>query len=779
MSTALAIDQLETWSHSLGLMPVPLFGQAAERRHVLLNGSKGNFCLDLADEDAEEGTERDRAWSSDVGHYIKVNRDKVRVWRWDQTQPEEYSHRLVADNIVKFQNYLEERQPTKTESIVSHFISIYRQVRNLLGADVAGPDALQAFLYILASAEAEGGRHAAAIDWPKLPRAQELASLLSTSDRDLLVHDMRSTRSGDQLRPILPLVMRHASGRLFQEAHYLVELDPQQGLFSASEAKRANRDSSAQGAYFTPSSLVRTVVEEAFKAQPVPDRAITIVDPACGSAEFLREALRQLEIRGHAHQVRLVGWDVSEAALAMAHFMLGWERSRSNLQIEIALDRRDALADADWRERPDYALMNPPFISWQEMGVDKRDHVTHVLGDLAMKRPDYASAFWLQAVNSLSATGVIGTVLPASLLDGASYVRLRECIASKVNPHLIARLGSHTVFAEAMVDAGLYIGTKAQLARDPLAVWSNHKAESSSRVLRRLRSITADRRTSVVVDEDGYSVYPVPGLGRDGTSWAPRSVASYGLLQQVRHLPKAEAIFDVSQGVITGLNGAFLVNRAYAESLPKPVQRHFRPAVVNNSISNGVLNTSVFVFYPYGKESITSEGQLEQKLGAFYNDVLLPQKQALSNRTGFKERWWCLTRPRERLSAMGPKIISTYFGGAGSFGWDSVGDHVPVQGYAWSLKDDALAGTELAYLALLNHPVMDTLLPGVSNNLAGGQWNLSERFVNQLPMPALDLEDGVTAVLISIGTSITKGEQPDRELWDDAVRRVFGINKWG
>lgn len=779
MSTAIAIDQLETWSRTLGLMPVPLFGQAGELRHVLLNGNKGNFCLDIADEDTEEGTERDRAWSSDVGHYIKVNRDKVCVWRWDQPAPEEYAHRLVADNIVKFQSYLEERQPTKAESIVSHFISIYRQVRNLLGAEVAGPDALQAYLYILASAESEGEQPVAGIDWSKLPRAQELATSLSASSREQLVRDMRSTRSGDQLRPILPLVMRHASGRLFQEAHYLVELDPQQGLFAAAEAKNAGRDSSAQGAYFTPSSLVRTVVEEAFRAQPVPDRAITIMDPACGSAEFLREAIRQLEIRGHRHPVRLIGWDVSEAALAMAHFMLGWERSRSSLQIEIALDRRDALAETAWQERPDYALMNPPFISWLEMGKEKRSHVTTVLGDLAMKRPDYASAFWLQAVNSLSPVGVIGSVLPASLLDGASYVQLRERIASKVKAHLIARLGSHTVFAEAMVDAGLYVGTKTPLDRAPLAVWSNHKAESSSRVLRRLRSISSQKRLSMEVDEDGYSVYPAPGLGAGGGSWAPRSMAAYRLLQQVRHLPKAGTLFDVSQGVITGLNSAFLVTSAYVEGLPKPVRRYFRPAVVNNSISNGVLATSVFVFYPYGREAIASEAQLELKLGAFYADVLRPQKQALASRAGFSDRWWCLTRPRERLGAVGSKIISTYFGGAGSFGWDGSGDHVPVQGYAWSLKDDALAGTELAYLALLNHPVMNTLLPGVSNNLAGGQWNLSERFVNQLPMPALTLDDGLTAVLMGIGASVTMGERPDPELWDDAIRRAFGIRKWG
>lgn len=776
MSLALAIDNLDTWRTQLGLMPVPLFGHQNERRHVLLNGGKGNFCLDLAADEQDNGAERNRAWSTDVGHYVKVDRSAVRVWRWDQSSPEVYKHELVADNIVKFQTYLEERQPSKTSSVVGHFMSIYRQVRTMLGERVSGPDALQAFLYLLASADEGMNGAVTRIDWTKLPRAQELAESLSSLQRAGLREDMVRVRPGDQLKPIIPLVLRHASGRLFQEAHYLVELDPQLSFFGASEARNVGHDS-VSGAFFTPSPLVRTVVEEALKAQPLIDADITVLDPACGSAEFLREALRQLQMRGHTHRVKLVGWDISPAALAMARFVLDWESSQSELDVEVVLEQRDALALDAWNTGARLILMNPPFISWQGMGEEQKRHLTDRLGALASKRPDYASAFFYSAVNALPDGGVIGAVLPASLLDGESYVELRKAIAADIKPHLIARLGSHTVFADAMVDAGLYVGVRGQLDRPPLAVWSNHKADSSARALRRLRSIRPATVKDCAIDNGDFSVYAADHLGRDGSSWAPRSYTAYRLLQEVRGLPQAKSLFDVSQGTITGLNSVYLVSREYVQALPKGERKYFRPAVVNNSIVDGVLNDATYVFYPHGKGlEIDSEETLVKKLKVFAADRLLPNKTALRKRSRIKpDQWWVLSLPRQKLDAIGPKILSTYFGGAGSFAWDPDGRYIPIQGYGWAPKTDEIAGCEEAYVALLNHSLTDILLSGVSNNLSGGQWNLSERYVNHLPLPKLQPNETLTEMLTVMGSALGKGDPPDRDLWTRTVHQAYGL----
>ena len=776
MSAALAIDNLDTWRTQLGLMPVPLFGQQNEQRYVLLNGGKGNFCLDLAADADDDGAERDRAWSSDVGHYVKVDREAVRVWRWDQSSPEAYKRGLVADNIVKFQTYLEDRQPSKTSSVVGHFIAIYRQVRTMLGEHVTGSDALQAFLYLLASADQQGVNTVARIDWNKMPRAQELAESLTQGQRTCLHEDMVRVRSGDQLKPIIPLVLRHASGRLFQEAHYLVELDPQLSFFGATEAKKVGHDA-LSGAFFTPSPLVRTVVEEALKARPFTDTDITVLDPACGSAEFLREALRQLQMRGHTRRVKLMGWDISPAALAMAQFALDWERAQSSLDVEVVLEQRDALALDAWDTGASLILMNPPFISWQGMSEAQKQRLTERLGPLASKRPDYASVFFYNAVSALPNEGVVGAVLPASVLDGESYVDLRAALSNKVSPHLIARLGSHTVFADAVVDAGLYVGVRAQLDRPALAVWSNHKADSSARALRRLRSVTPQTVLSCESDTGDFSVYPAVHLGRDGSSWAPRSLSAYRLLQAVGDLPRTKLLFDVSQGTITGLNTVFLVSREYVDALPKSERKYFRPAVVNSSIVNGVLNDATYVFYPHGKGlDIDSEETLVKKLKVFAADRLLPNKAALRKRSRIKpDQWWVLSLPRQKLDAVGPKILSTYFGGAGSFAWDPDGRYIPIQGYGWARKTDDIAGCEEAYLALLNHPLIDLLLSGVSNNVSGGQWNLSERYVNHLPLPQLRPDTGLTEILGGMGGAIAKGEALDRDLWDRTVYQAYGL----
>lgn len=777
MSTALAIDNLDTWRSQLGLMPVPLFGQPNERRHVLLNGGKGNFCLDLTGDADDHGAERDRAWSADVGHYVKVDRDSVQVWRWDQYTVETYKHALVADNIVKFQTYLEERQPSKTSSVVSHFMSIYRQVRTMLGKQVSGSEALQAFLYLLASADEGQNGAVTRIDWSMLPRAQELVGSLSNLQRDGLLEDMIHVRPGDQLKPIIPLVLRHASGRLFQEAHYLVELDPQLSFFGAPEAKKVAHDS-ASGAFFTPSPLVRTVVEEALKAQPSINADVTVLDPACGSAEFLREALRQLQMRGHMRRVKLVGWDISPAALAMAQFVLDWERSQSNIDVEVILKQQDALEVDNWNVGARLILMNPPFISWQGMGEEQKRRLTNRLGTLASKRPDYASAFFYNAVNALPNGGVIGAVLPASLLDGESYVELRKAIAAEVRPHLIARLGSHTVFADAVVDAGLYVGVRCdQLDRPPLAVWSNHKTDSSARALRRLRSVTPQVVKGYVADNGDYSVYAAEHLGQNGSSWAPRAYTAYKLLKEIQGLPLAKTLFDVSQGTITGLNSVFLVSRDYVENLPKGERKYFRPAVVNNSIVNGILNDATYVFYPHGRGlEIDSEETLIKKLKVFSADRLLPNKMALRKRSRIKQdEWWVLSLPRQKLDAVGPKILSTYFGGSGSFAWDPDGSYIPIQGYGWTPKAADITGCEEAYLALLNHPLTNILLSGVSNNLSGGQWNLSERYVNNLPLPRLQPRDPLAEALISMGSALSKGEPLDDHLWTRTVYQAYGL----
>src|SRR6185437_3044967 len=83
--------------------------------------------------------------------------------------------------------------------------------------------------------------------------------------------------------------------------------------------------------------------------------------------------------------------------------------------------------------RPDLILMNPPFVSWGDMGDPEKASVRQTLGPLLFGRPDTAIAFLAKALRSLRAGCALATVIPASLLESRAAEKLRSMIASDEN----------------------------------------------------------------------------------------------------------------------------------------------------------------------------------------------------------------------------------------------------------------------------------------------------------------------------------------------------------
>lgn len=100
--------------------------------------------------------------------------------------------------------------------------------------------------------------------------------------------------------------------------------------------------------------------------------------------------------------------------------------------------------------------------------------------------------------------------------------------------------------------------------------------------------------------------------------------------------------------------------------------------------------TRCFGRYPYGEglPTIASEADLKKKLPVYFQTKLNPYKVALIQRARITEaNWWRLSEHRNWQVARRPKIVSTYFGLAGSFALDRIGDLVVVQGYGWQLNE--------------------------------------------------------------------------------------------
>ena len=81
-----------------------------------------------------------------------------------------------------------------------------------------------------------------------------------------------------------------------------------------------------------------------------------------------------------------------------------------------------------------------------------------------------------------------------------------------------------------------------------------------------------------------------------------------------------------------------------------------------------------------------------------------------------------------------------------------------------------------AIVATLNAPITNTLLAGVSNNLSGGQWNLSKRFVERMPLVDVQkLPNSLLEPLSQIGEQMAKGKPWDPEALNRLTLRAFGL----
>jgi adenine-specific DNA-methyltransferase len=775
-----------SWSSDLGLLPIP-FLPNDDSRYLLVNGLSGNFCLDQTGDRDRDG-KRGGAWSSNVGHYVSLLGENVEVLRYDASASvaETYSLQSIQENLGKFHAYLENSQPRAGMSVIAHAIRVFRQLRNA-STDEDGARSLLRFLTLIACATDRCGHETLNGEKWGLPKNfRDSLSAVSQSDWELLSTDLMEGRRFDNLTLRPELLLRHAAGQLFQEAHYEASVIPQLRLEGFAPPSNApTKTSQGIGVHFTPPSLARMVVEQSLRLLDLQSiSSITVFDPACGSGEFLRESIRQLRIGKFAGKVNLIGWDISRAACDMASFVLAWEKDRDDHEVTYKISLADSMGQTPWPTGVDMLLMNPPFVSYEFLSREQRDSLKQALGPLAVGRYDLSTGFVWKAVKALGPASIIGSIIPSSFLEASATAGVREEMSGLISFHLIARLGSPLLFSDALVDAAVMVGKKGDGPNPSgIAFWADYRSSSTSAGLRALRRATANGLVDPVV-QDGFSIYRET-LGPSKESWAPHSYESRSLLVSLRTLPRVNDLFEIKTGARSGSLKTFEISRQEWLEMPSTERPYFRPAVLNESITFGVLRDFKYIFYPYGDQKIENEDELARKVAKFYRETLKKAEPDLRKRSSKRDpdRWWEMSEPRTWQFHKVPKIVSVSYGDRGSFAYDSSGDYVVVQGYSWrplnAAKGSRLLSPKVAraYIALLSSDLMSRLLPAVSSQVQGRQWDLSARLLERIPLPNLfaQVDPLLLSKLAQLGLAIEQGEDIDSKELSEAARATFGV----
>ena len=797
------------WANQFGLALVPLFDNMEmdtdSSHNVLLDGGYGSFAMSVSAEELwRDKKPASWAWSSNLPHHVTVTDNIVAVTRCDSSSSEVFSLSSVESQIESFYEYLARDRVRPRQRVVDYVLYLFRRIRSLVSdaelPDVRSIDAFLAFLSLIIQLD----QHEANGEDPTSllgdDSGVDILRKLSQNGISSLIEELDKGGSLQPFHLFPSLAVRHAGSEIFQEAHFELLRAPSLDLFSyagPAEAKSVARG----GAHFTPAALARCVVEQTLlQVEGLAGRErLTVLDPACGSGSFLHEVLRALRRLEFAGQIVLVGRDISSAAVSMANFVVhhaaGDWSSNHNIEIDILV--ADSLAEP--LPPADVVLMNPPFISWQTLNDLQRDQVRQVLGSLHKGRADLSMAFVSRAVNLLTVGGALGVLFPSSLLTLQAAENWRTDLLEKTDLRLLASLGDYGLFAHALIQVTMAVMSKP---REPgtrqgttTALITTNSAEATGNALRTLRRF---EQQALDIGEDGaWHLFGVPTtIFRSRPTWkliTPKAEIALSRFLDAGAI-RISDLFNVRQGVLTGDNKSFILDKNDYETLPTNEKEYFKPAILNQSIQYGQLQFLYWVFYPYDIEGphFTTEDELLAAVPVYAKRFLFPRREKLLGRKSLtsvnRKDWWGLSRSRASWAFdSSPRLVTKYYGGPGGFAVDLTPSFLVVQGYVWFLRDRQLVDEMeddastipvddllCAYLGIINSRCFTGLLELFSPHVAGGQFELSIRYVGNIPIPNLaDLaRDERMGRLIFKLVELGKEPRLTDASWVDAADRI-------
>ena len=775
---ATKLNNKQDWAFESGLLPMHLASKNQYERYILLDGGHCEFCLDLDGEDKSEAEYNSFAWSSDVKNYLRVKDGYVTVFNWHSRRADILKMSVVSQKFSQFLKIIYDNSFSTSDDVTPFLLGLFAQLRNLTQESTMPIDAMNLLFKMLISIDEEHFDAGICEKW-------NIADTSLPSGFDAIVDRIRE--GAMRIKPNLDFILRHGSGRLFEVANRTaLTFDRQFDLFDGmSSTITLDSLENYSSLHYTPRYLVRSIVENALKHISTEANTLRIFDPACGSGAFLLEALKQLKENNYNGKIEVVGYDISPIAINTTKFLLSYEKRMqwNDAQLSYEVVVCDSLTNG-WPEC-DIILMNPPFIA-MELLKDSvvKDAVWSILNDLRIKRrPNMAAAFLYKAVKSLSKDGVIGAVLPSSLLLQEQYLPLRQAISEMCGLNIVAKLGNY-VFSDALTDSSFLLAQKnAPNRRNPLSLWCKNQEGIPYKAVRGLRKMQYDNLSSKIEEE--YNIYIPSRFPLVGKTWNTVPFKDDRLIRLLNHCLKTcslcelKDVFDVKQGIITGVRDVFEISELQYGEIPANERNLYRNIASSQTIECGRIKESSYIWYPYNSKGliIKTEEQLRRCKWTYLH--FSKHRDALENRRGVN-LWWELTRPRTWQFKPEMRLCSKRFGDASSFAI-ARSDCVVKDGNAFLFKSKKVVEDDYYfYLSYFSSSVFEHLLSIFARTLMKG-YDLGNRNIKQIPIVNVLANPSLRTTyayckLVDLGKLYASGEVVEKEKLGYLVDSFYSLN---
>jgi adenine-specific DNA-methyltransferase len=385
--------------------------------------------------------------------------------------------------------------------------------------------------------------------------------------------------------------------------------------------------------------------------------------------------------------------------------------------------------------------------------------------------------FFERGFKLLKANGILTYISSNKYMRSKYGEKLRGFLTEKSSIHHAIDFGDASVFEAIAYPSILQIGKTApkKKAQIKSLVWD------AQQPLSEFSSVFRDRSFSVAQKE----------LTTDG--WQLASNANLRLLEKLRAAgtPLGEYVGGkFYRGILTGLNDAFVVDRATRDRL---IAEHPSSAEVLKPYLRGrdvkrwrtEPQDLWLLFIPWHfplhqdttitGSSSTAEKEFEKRYPAVFNH-LLQFKDRLSARnkaeTGIRYEWYALQRCAATYwqDFEQPKILYQEIATDQAFTWDESGSFS-------NNKTFLIPGADFYLLALLNSKIIWFFLDKVASKLSGGAYAMQSIYLSLIPIPQASAADEKAISTLVKKCLDAKGQNVDK--WeaeiDDRVARLYGL----
>lgn len=462
-------------------------------------------------------------------------------------------------------------------------------------------------------------------------------------------------------------------------------------------------------------------------------------DPCGGAGVFPVEIIRHsVQVLGIKEQDRLPRITISEISpLGLAVSLLNVVRKLRQLglsaseylrsgKLELVLGDtlEEFTEDSDLfhvKKQFDIVIGNPPYVRASRLTARQKLKLKQNFPATYHGNCDLYTYFIAGAVSHLRSGGVLAYISPVAFMRAKSYARLRDWLLERISVDSFIDLDETQAFPDADLHPGIYLFRKSEPFRSNV----EHLLVQNDRELDDLLRGNSSPCRAVVdaCKGHGWSFHASQGSFDRYSRLFSKSVR----LQDLG--------LNVYSGIRTGYARAYVIDHKQYESFSVSVRtRWIKPIVLPAHINRwvGFKQLNYLIVIPAGTDVIDPE----------LYEYLYPHKEALSRRPEVKgEGQWFALRPCGYYSEMHKrKIAFPDIATHSRFGLVDEGIYIPDGAYFIDSDSPVLLG-------LLNSDVAREYFvhrcSSVGSLSSKGRFRFKKAFINDFPLPARCLMDGV------------------------------------